>query len=405
MTAVPKSESSDCAELRSLIVERILDHPQQRVTFAEFMDWVLYAPKLGYYVAQRHKIGAGGDFVTSPHLGADFGELLAEQFVDLWRSLNQPPRFHLVEMGAGQGLIAKDVLRYLSDCKDKSPDYAEFWQALEYIVVEKSMALIREQQFWLEAFAEKVVWKQWSEITDESIVGCCFSNELVDALPVHLTEVHGGKLCEIFVTVTDNSAPLQFREVFSSPSTLELEQYLKSLAIDITSYPDSYRSEVGLAALDWLSTVAQKLSKGYILTVDYGHTASQYYSVQRDQGTLQCYYQQAHHNDPYLNLGYQDITAHANFTALEQHGRRCGLEQIAFTQQAIFLMSLGLGDRIHQNTTTGTNLTQTLRRRDALHGLINPLGLGSFGVLLQGKKTPPLAEYPFKGFAQYTLTS
>jgi SAM-dependent MidA family methyltransferase len=400
---VVEPELNDCAELRSLIARRMLEHPQQRVTFAEFMDWALYEPKLGYYAAQRQKIGAGGDFVTSPHLGADFGELLAEQFVDLWLSLDCPEKFQLIEMGAGQGLIAKDVLSYLSDRALQSPnsDYEKFWHALQYIILEKATPLIQEQRFWLQDFHPgKVVWQQWQDIPDESIVGCCFSNELVDALPVHLVEVQSGQLHEVYVTV-ETDAPLpQFKEVLSPASSPRLDRYLNALGVDLATYPEGYRSEIGLAALDWLSTVAQKLSLGYVLTIDYGHTAAQYYSLQRDRGTLQCYYQQAHHNDPYWNIGCQDITAHANFTALEQQGSDCGLANLAFTQQGLFLMALGLGDRLSHNTT-GSDLAQILQRRDALHGLINPIGLGGFGVLLQGKtKTTSLEQYPFKGFTE-----
>ncbi len=397
-----ETESNECAELRSLIAQRISEHPQQQITFAAFMDWVLYEPGLGYYTAQRQKIGAGGDFVTSPHLGADFGELLAEQFLDFWLSLDCPEPFHLVEMGAGQGLIAKDVLTYLSDHATQSPtsDHGRFWHALQYIIIEKAIPLIQEQRFWLQNFPTgKVVWQQWSDLSDGSIVGCFFSNELVDALPVHLFEVQSGRLQEVFVTVESDESLPPFKEVLSSPSSPNLENYLKVLNIDLAGFPNGYRSEIGLAALNWLSTVAQKLNRGYVLTIDYGHTAAQYYSFQRNCGTLQCYYQQAHHNDPYWNIGYQDITAHANFTALEQQGTDCGLETIAFTQQGLFLMALGLGDRI-SNNATGSDLTQILRRRDALHGLINPMGLGGFGVLLQGKnRTPSLEQYSFKGFA------
>jgi SAM-dependent MidA family methyltransferase len=400
---VLETESNDCAELRSLITQRILESPQQRIPFAAFMDWALYEPKLGYYNAERQKIGAGGDFVTSSHLGADFGELLAEQFLDLWLSLGCLETFQLVEMGAGQGLVAKDVLSYLSDRATQSPDshYEKFWQALQYIIIEKATPLIQEQRFLLKDFAaEKVSWKQWQDISDESIVGCCFSNELVDALPIHLFEVKSGQLQEVYVTVeTDPSLP-HFKEILSSPSLPHLESYLENLDIDLATYPDGYRSEIGLAALDWLSTVAQKLSWGYVLTIDYGHTAAQYYSLQRDRGTLQCYYQQAHHNDPYWNIGHQDLTAHVNFTALQQHGADCGLETIAFTQQGLFLMALGLGERFSSNAT-GSDLGQILRRRDALHGLINPMGLGGFGVLLQGKNsTPSIEQYPFRGFVE-----
>jgi SAM-dependent MidA family methyltransferase len=396
-------------DLRCLIASRIAESPQQRITFATFMDWALYEPELGYYTAQRQKIGAGGDFVTSPHLGADFGELLAEQFLDLWISLERPSAFQVVEMGAGQGLIAADVLGYLCDCtlQPPNPDYVAFWDALEYIIIEKASVLIAEQQHKLKPFAadHKITWKTWEDIPNQSITGCFFSNELIDAFPVHRIEIQAGQVQEVFVAIAAPSTsttlvsdPIQFIEVVAEPSTPALQQYLKSLNLDLASYPNGYRSEINLAALDWLTTVSQKLSHGYVLTIDYGYTAAQYYSLQRRQGTLQCYYQQAHHEDPYWAVGQQDITAHVNFTALEQQGKNLGLQHISCVQQGLFLMALGLGDRLTLNAASAINFMEILRRREALHALINPLGLGGFGVLLQGTaKTPSPEEYQFKG--------
>jgi SAM-dependent MidA family methyltransferase len=389
--------------LHRRIAARIANAPHQRVPFAVFMDWALYEPELGYYAAQRQKIGAGGDFVTSPHLGADFGELLAEQFLDLWKSLKCPSPFHLVEMGAGQGLIAADVLNYLRDraIQSSSSDYTTFWEALQYIIIEKAPAFIAEQQHGLKPFAaeNKLTWKTWDDISDQSIAGCFFSNELVDAFPVHRIEIQSGQVQEVYVATTDlASEPIQFTETVAPPSTPALQEYLEKLDLDLSSYPDGYRSEINLAALDWLATVTQKLDCGYILTIDYGYTAAQYYSVQRKQGTLQCYYQQAHHEDPYWAVGQQDITAHVNFTALEQQGKQLGLNNTAYVQQGLFLMALGLGDRLNLNAASAANFMDILRRREALHALINPLSLGGFGVLLQGTAgTPSLEEYPFKG--------
>jgi SAM-dependent MidA family methyltransferase len=389
--------------LRHRIAARIAQSPHQQVPFAVFMDWALYEPELGYYAAQRQKIGAGGDFVTSPHLGADFGELLAEQFLDLWKSLECPSPFHLIEMGAGQGLIAADVLNYLRKCtlQSSASDYATFWAALQYIIIEKAPAFIAEQQYGLKRFVaeNKLTWKIWEEIPDQSIVGCFFSNELVDAFPVHRIEIQSGQVQEVYVASADlASEPVHFTEAVAPPSTPALQEYLEKFDLDLSSYPDGYRSEINLAALDWLATVTQKLNCGYILTIDYGYTAAQYYSVQRRQGTLQCYYQQAHHEDPYWAVGQQDITAHVNFTALEQQGKSLGLNNIAYVQQGLFLMALGLGDRLNLNAASVANFMDILRRREALHALINPLGLGGFGVLLQGTaKTPGLEEYLFRG--------
>jgi SAM-dependent MidA family methyltransferase len=397
------AQSESCPELSQLIASRIASHPDKRVTFATFMDWALYEPNLGYYNAHRQKIGAGGDFVTSPHLSGDFGELLAEQFLDLWLSLNRPTPFQIVEMGAGQGLIAGDVLQYLCDRTQQSPHsaHAEFWQALEYIILEKASPLIAEQQQTLKPFAEvhKLTWKTWQDIADDSIIGCFFSSELVDAFPVHRFEIQSGQLQELYVSLSDTD-PLQWIDLAAEPSTPDLQSHLEDLGLNLESFPDGYRSEINLAALDWLKTVAQKLHQGYVLTIDYGHTATQYYSPQRSQGTLQCYYQQAHHNDPYWAIAHQDITAHVNFTALQNYSQTCGLENIGFTQQGLFLMGLGLGDRLNANVaSTNLDFLEILRRRDALHALINPLGLGGFGVLLQVKNgTPSISNYLFRGF-------
>ncbi len=405
-------------QLRRRIASRIAESPQRQVPFAAFMDWALYEPELGYYAAQRQKIGVGGDFVTSPHLGADFGELLAEQFLDLWLSLERPSSFQVVEMGAGQGLIAADVLGYLRDRSTSSvhspdSDYTAFWDALEYIIIEKASVLIAEQQHKLKTFMadHKITWKTWPDIPNQSITGCFFSNELVDAFPVHRIEIQAGQMQEVFVAIAAHpefaahpesaaptSEPVQFTEVVAPPSIPALQAYLENFDLDLSSYPDGYRSEINLAALDWIATVARKLFHGYLLTIDYGYTAAQYYGLQRRQGTLQCYYQQAHHEDPYWAIGQQDITAHVNFTALEQQGAQLGLRNTFYVQQGLFLMALGLGDRLNLNAASAANFIDILRRREALHALINPLGLGGFGVLLQGTAgTPSLEEYPFKG--------
>lgn len=379
--------------LNDLIAAQILDRPQQRITFAEYMDRALYDPQFGYYARSRTKIGAGGDFFTSPHLSSDFGELIAEQLAELWQVLEQPDPFTLVEMGAGQGLLAGDVLRYLQR------RYPDCFAALTYLIVEKAASHVSEQQQRLQRWLDAGVRLKWSSIEDippESIVGCIFSNELVDAFPVHLVTIVNHQLKEIYVRTQAD----RFTEVVSDISTPDLANYFKLVGINFNDYPDHYRTEVNLAALDWIETVAAKLQRGFVLTIDYGYTASRYYNPGRSQGTLQCYFQHSHHNDPYINVGEQDITAHVDFTALQRSGERSGLETVGFVQQGLFLMALGLGDRLTQLTATETtspqDLQNRLRRREALHQLMNPMGLGGFGVLIQSKRV--LLEKPLKGF-------
>ncbi len=405
------------------MARQIAETSQRRITFAEFMDLALYHSQYGYYATRALNIGTRGDFFTAPHLASDFGELLAEQCVQLWETMQHPSPFTLVEMGAGQGLLAADMLRHLHQ------RFPEFCEGLEYIIVERAVPLIAEQQRQLRSLIEQglnIRWQHWDEIPSNSIVGCCFSNELVDAFPVHQVVLKSGQWHEVYVTIDDEtvdpdqgspqttvaspdlanpqSSPipeLHFKEILGPLSTPRLADYFDLTGIDFSSpaYPEGYRTEVNLAALDWLSTIADRIHQGFLLTIDYGHTSDRYYHPTRHQGTLQCYYQHAHHSDPYQHLGDQDITAHVDFTTLQRWGDRHQLTTLGFTQQGLFLLALGLGDRIavlsQEPAPTPQAIHATLRRREALHQLVNPLGLGNFGVLIQSKgfTTPP----PVKG--------
>lgn len=368
--------------LYQVIREQIQRSLLQRLTFADYMELALYHPEHGYYTSKEAIIGPGGDFITSPHLGHDFGELLAIQFVEMWQRLGRPVPFQLVEMGAGQGLIAADVLGCLQQY------YPDCWAAAEYWIIEKSEALQAVQRQRLGAWSGKIRWSHLAAISAHTITGCWFSNELLDALPVHQVMVSDRGLQEIYVTLPETETG-PFRETLGELSTPHLAKYFEFVGVDINQYPAGYRTEVNLAALDWLTAVADRIARGFIVTIDYGYPASRYYSPARSQGTLQCYYQHSHHDDPYKYVGQQDITAHVDFTALQRQGECCGLKTVGMTQQAIFLMALGLGDRLNrlaQNpTVVTTDIQQALRRRDTLHQLINPMGLGNFTVLVQGK--------------------
>lgn len=406
--------------LRNIIANKIAAEPKQGITFADYMDLALYHPEQGYYATGAVNIGSEGDFFTSPHLSRDFGELLAEQFAQMWDILGHPMPFTLMEMGAGQGLLAADVLYSLHR------HYPDCFEALEYIIIEKAAGLIGQQQQQLQRLkiGDKPLPLRWcslEEISENEITGCCFSNELIDAFPVHQVVIEGRQLKEIYVTTAnagiDNitldaqaSSETNFIEIIDTLSTSKLTEYFDFIGIDLLSdtYPEGYRTEVNLAALDWLNTVTKRLQRGFLLTIDYGYSADRYYQPARHQGTLQCYYQHQHHDNPYLYIGQQDITAHVNFTALERQGELCGLRKVGFTQQGLFLMALGLGARIAALSARdsdrgnaiakGQDVIKIMQRRQTLHQLMDPMGLGGFGVLVQSKGlTEQEEQVPLKG--------
>jgi SAM-dependent MidA family methyltransferase len=380
--------------LQQVILAKIQANSDKRITFAEFMDLALYHPDYGYYSSGQVAIGAEGDFFTASSLGPDFGELLAEQLAEMWLILNYPKPFQVIEMGAGLGDLAIDILNYWQS------NYPDLLQNVEYSIVEESPSLIATQQEKLQSWRKKGInlsWKNWSDLANNSVTGCFFSNELIDAFPVHQVIWQNHQLQEIYIGEDQG----ELIEIIAELSTSKLLNYFQQVQINLDSddYPEGYRTEVNLQALDWLNRVSQKLNKGYLLTIDYGYSAQKYYHPQRSQGTLQCYYQHRYHSHPLVNLGLQDITTHVNFTALENHGKSLGLETLGFTNQALFLMSLGLGDRLAELSTGKFNFAEIFKRRDALHQLIDPTGLGKFGVLLQGKGLTPVQKTrSLKGF-------
>ena len=371
-------EFSNSRKLQEILLAQIKSSSPQQITFAQYMALVLYHQQYGYYMA-KVSIGSQGDFFTAASLGPDFGQLLAVQLMQMWHNLGCPNPFYVVEMGAGNGELAQDILNYFQGTEHQS-----FLKALKYIIIERSPNLIKQQQERLKSWRNfDLTWQNWSDLATESIEGCFFSNELVDAFPVHLVQKEGHQLKEVYLGVHDQ----ELTEIIDHISTEKLTQYFERVGVDLSQqqYPEGYRTEVNLQALDWLETMATKLKRGYLLTIDYGYSAEKYYRPSRNQGTLQCYYQHRRHNNPYANLGYQDITAHVNFTALELYGELYNLHKIGFTQQGLFLMALGLGDRLNELSSGKFSISEIFKRRDALHQLIDPTGLGGYGVLIQGK--------------------
>jgi SAM-dependent MidA family methyltransferase len=368
-------------ELIEVVRDRIQNSAQHRITFADYMELVLYHPDHGYYASSGSRISEGGDFLTSPHLAADFGETIAIQLYQMWQILGSPQIFTIVEMGAGQGLLAAQILDYSSRV------YPDFFRSIDYLIIEIASAMIGTQQSRLKDLP--VRWCDWTEIVNRSIIGCFLSNELIDALPVHQIIIHDHKLQEIYVTTGDENN--SFCETIGELSTDKLAHYWQLNHINLLNgrYPDKYQTEVNLAGLDWLEQVSKKLQRGYIISIDYGYTADRYYNPMRSHGTLQCYYQHAHHNDPYLNIGNQDLTAHVDFTAIQNQGELLGLNTIGFIPQGMFLMALGLGERIAAISSSGGDIQSLLRRRQNLHQLIDPMGLGKFGVLIQSQGLTP----------------
>jgi len=304
--------------LSEIIIQKI--QRSGAIPFRDFMEMALYYPKLGYYISSKEKIGKRGDYYTSPNLTPIFGEMLGRQIEEMWHILGEK-EFTIVEMGAGTGILSCDVLGYLKKNQ-------ELYHDLDYCIIEKSPAMREEQR---KRLGEEVQWyDSVHELT--GMTGCIFSNELVDAFPVHQV-VMENELMEAFVDYKDD-----FVEVLK-PASDELKNYLSELGVVL---PQDYRTEINLDAVEWIKEVGASLKKGFVITIDYGYPSSELYQEYRSSGTLMCYYQHTANDNPYQHIGEQDITSHVNFSALEHWGRKSGLELCSFTDLAHFLLGLGI---------------------------------------------------------------
>lgn len=349
------------------LIERIRERIREagRITFAEFMEAALYDPDGGYYTSGREIIGTGGDYLTSPAMHPAFGAMIARWLDARRREMGEPDPFDIVEMGAGKGLLCAAILAHASEYL---PD---LYASARYRIIEQTdlrrTADPRLQGLGIEdqiSYAESL-----DSLPDDSVRGCFISNELVDAFPVHLVRVVDGELREIHVTWRDGG----FVEVVGEPSTPEIHAYFDRLGI---SLPDGYTTEVNLRAFDWMRQVGRKLRSGFVLTIDYGYTAQEYYSPERSRGTLLCYYRHTYCEDPYIRVGEQDITAHVDFTSLIESGREVGLAPVEFTTQREFLIAQGVQSWVAEHT-------RAPRERRVIASLLDPEGMGGFRVLIQ----------------------
>jgi SAM-dependent MidA family methyltransferase len=364
---------SEPTPLALLLAERIRSGGP--VTFAEYMEACLYHPLHGYYTkAEQHP---RRDYFTSVDANPLFGRLLARQFHEMWRLLDRPQSFGLVEVGAGAGHLAKQVL----DCTASS--WPEFYDALRFIAVERSASRRALQSKILDTHIQSVKLISREEMPDEIPCGCIFSNELFDAMPVHRVILERDDLREIYVGVGKNGLCDEIRPL----SSAALTEYLSEQQISLL---DEQQAEVNLAACRWIAEAGAKLKRGFVLSIDYGHEARELYDERHMRGTLLVYECHRATEDFFRAPGEQDLTAHVNFTALETNGRKSGLVRSGFTSQSKFLMALVRHGEFADLQSDERSEAEQQKRRLLFKTLINPEGMGeTFQVLIQHKGIEP----------------
>ncbi len=354
-------------ELRRLIAKQI--ERDGLMTFARFMELCLYHPGLGYYTSGRSVLGKKGDYYTAPMIHPLFGAMMGRQIAQMWRVMNEGD-FAILEMGGGEGYLCLDIMDYLQR------EEPLFYEHLQYHLVERSPVFRERQKALLAAHREKLSWHSPEKMGENEVRGCFLSNELVDAFPVHRVVMKGGRLQEVYVTVKDGL----FCEKIAEPSTPQLEGYLRRIGVVLS---EGQRAEISLEALRWLQRVAEGLREGFVITVDYGYTAEELYSPHRMHGTLVCYQGHRLVDDPYKDVGSQDITSLVDFTALITWGEDYGLTLTGLVPQYRFLLSLGV---LRDLARLVDGKCEGLMERLTAKHLILPGEMGErFKVLIQHK--------------------
>lgn len=347
-----------------------------RVTFARFMELALYHPEAGYYLQPERRPGRGGDFLTAPEASPFFGLTLSTQMADCWERLGQPKRFTIREHGAGVGGLAYDILAGLAD---GAPDC---FAAVDYRLVEANPHRVAQA---LEAFAEvglaEKVTAEPANATLDPIVGVVLANEVADALPVHRLVVTDDGLREGYVTWHDG----WFAEALGEPTPEGLVAHGELLAAGVT-VPVGSRLDVSPAAEAWFFKACRGIERGYAFVIDYGYPAATLFSDHRLDGTVRAYHGHTVSDDPLARPGDEDLTAHVDFSALQRAGEAVGMRHLGFTNQGDFLAALGLGQRfVALQQDSATNIADYYAAQSAVFRLIEPGGLGRFGVLVMGR--------------------
>jgi SAM-dependent MidA family methyltransferase len=309
------------------LVSLIREHLQRHgpVPFPWFMDQALYHPEYGYYTSPRLRIGRKGDYYTNVSVGRLYGQLLASQLIEMWKLLGSPSRFTIVEEGAEDGQLAMDILSAIRE------ESVEADECIRYTILEPIPGKRLQQHARFEpAFLEKLTWL--NGLSDlEGVTGAFISNELVDAMPVHLVVYRDAEWSELLVDVSG----ADFGFVPAKVTAPDLIEALDKLPLPVTS---PYRTEVNLAARRWIQAVGTSLERGFVLIVDYGFPRDEYYKPERTTGTLSCYSRHRRSYNPLERPGEIDITAHVDFTSLAETAAKASLNVAGYADQHHFMV-------------------------------------------------------------------
>lgn len=356
---IPSKQALQKSLALSACIRKAIDDQGGQISFADFMALALYHPEFGYYNVDTLRLGAEGDFTTAPEISPLFARCFATSCMSIFSALHTK---HILEVGAGSGRFAYDLLQELARLQ-QLPE--------KYMIYEISPGLRKQQQQFLKstcpAFFDRITWL--SELP-ACFTGIIIANEVLDALPVHCFRIENKEIKERCVTYHDD----RFVWQLSEPTINELTEEV-NLLCERYNLENGYESEINLHMPAMIETIANALSSGMMLFADYGYGQQEYYHSARRQGTLTCFYQHRKHHDPLILPGLQDITAHVDFTRLADYAFHYGCELYGYTTQAAFLLGSGLLD-LAAKEEENLSPTEEFKLHQAIKTLTLPTEMG-----------------------------
>jgi SAM-dependent MidA family methyltransferase len=347
------------------------------LTFEEFMQEALYAPGLGYYSAGAAKLGAAGDFVTAPELSPLFGHALANQLIQVTEATK--PR--ILELGAGSGRLALEILRAYRDSGAELPNYQ---------ILEVSADLASRQRALFASDAPDLLANiTWLHALPDNIEGAVIANEVLDAIPCRLAERDETGWRECGVGFSDSNE-LEWRTRNANADFLAL---LLNVLPGGMNFAPGYRAEFNPQAQALVGTLASRLSHGAAFMIDYGFPAREFYHEDRKTGTLMAHYRHRAHSDLFAWPGLQDLTSHVDFSALAHAADDADATLYGYCSQASFLLNCGILGLMDATLSTVASAKMTA----GCQRLLSEAEMGElFKVLAFGRGI----EEPFMGFSR-----
>lgn len=361
------------SDLSFILKEKIKEAIYQNngwISFSQYMEMALYEPGLGYYSRGEKQFGKDGDFITAPEISPLFGKTIAKALLSFIKQ-SAP---HILEIGAGSGRLAHDVLAELMSLNQS---------VSRYDILDVSGGLKPIQQQTLKSFLSV----RWIDSLPESFTGVILCNEVLDAMPVHRIMKKNGQWHELGVCV--------FNDVFvlrEMPAEPDLQKQIACQIPNEKELPEGYVTEIHLHAAAFLRTLAQMQKAGggsAVFLLDYGYPAREYYLPERTQGTFLSYYRHQVFSDPFLHIGLQDMTSHINFSMMAKETALSGIDLLCYANQADFLLANGIMEYLQPPSLE--KMAHYLSEAKKVHMLLSPVEMGEiFKVMIIGNLDLPL---------------